>query len=359
MELLDFSSYALGAVAAVFVVAAVVVWIAGTKVAQYADQLAVATGIGHATMGLVLLAGITSLPEVAVALTSAATGAPALSVNNLLGGVAMQIAILAVADAIIGRQALTVIAGTPLLLLQGTACVLLLLLFVAAVVTGDRPLLGAGIWSWALLVVYLVSIVTIANAQGSRVWLVHKTQAQTERAARQQDKPASGVKPPDDPASGGSLKPLLLKIAAGAAAILVAGFVLSRTGDAIAAQTGLGRNFVGAVFLALSTSLPEISAVLAAVKLRRYEMAISDIFGTGLFNVALVFLVDVVYGGDPVLNEVGRFSLFAAVTAAALVCIYLVGLIERRDRTIARMGIDSLAVLLVYGGSLAILYRLR
>lgn len=350
MELLDFSSNPLGLNAGVFAASAAVVWIAGTKVAHYADDLAVASGIGHATVGLVLLAGITSLPEVAVALSSAAAGAPGLSVNNLLGGVAMQIAILAVADAIIGRQALTVIAGTPLLLLQGTATVMLLLVFVAGVTVGDRPLLGAGAWSWGLVVLYLLAIWTIANAQGSRVWLVHRTQEQTEQAARVHEPPA---------AAGGRLKPVLLRLAAGAAVILVAGFVLSRAGDAIAAQTGLGRNFVGAVFLALSTSLPEISAVLAAVKLRRYEMAISDIFGTGLFNVALVFLVDAVYGGSPVLNEVGRFSVFAAVTAAVLVCIYLVGLIERRDRTIARMGIDSLAVLLAYGGSLAILYHLR
>lgn len=352
MELLSFSSNPLAVNAAVFCVSAIVVWIAGTKVAHYADALAVATGVGHATVGLLLLAGITSLPEVAVALSSAAAGAPTLSVNNLLGGVAMQIAILAVADAVIGRQALTVIAGTPLLLLQGTATVLLLLVFAAGIVAGDRPLLGAGLWSWGLLALYLLSIWTIANAQGSRVWLVHRTQEQAEQAGGPQE-------PPDQPAAGGRLKPLSLKLAAGAAAILAAGFVLSRTGDAIAAQTGLGRNFVGAVFLALSTSLPEISAVLAAVKLQRYEMAISDIFGTGLFNVALVFLVDAVHGGAPVLNEVGQFSLFAAVTAAVLVCIYLVGLIERRDRTVARMGIDSLAVLLVYGGSLAILYHLR
>lgn len=347
----DFSSTSLGLNALVFAASAAAVWIAGTKVAHYADDLAVATGIGHATVGLVLLAGITSLPEVAVALSSAAAGAPTLSVNNLLGGVAMQIAILAVADAIIGKQALTVIAGTPLLLLQGTATVMLLLVFVAGVAVGDRPVLGAGVWSWGLLVLYLLAIWTIANAQGSRVWLVHGPQEQTEQAGSRESSPP--------PAVGGRLKPLLLKLAAGAAAILVAGFVLSRAGDAIAAQTGLGRNFVGAVFLALSTSLPEISAVLAAVKLRRYEMAISDIFGTGLFNVALVFMVDAVYGGRPVLNEVGPFSLFAAVTAAVLVCIYLVGLIERHDRTIARMGVDSLAVLLVYGGSLAILFHLR
>jgi cation:H+ antiporter len=346
---LDFGSYPPAINGTLFAVSAIVVWIPGTKVAHSADELAVATGVGHATVGLVLLAGITSLPEVAVAVTSAASDAPGLSVNNLLGGVAMQIAILAVADAAIGRQALTVIAGTPLLLLQGTATVLMLLVLVAAVVVGDLPLLGAGLWSWGLVVLYLLAIWTIANAQGSRVWAVRVPHEQAQ--------------PPDptahQPAQGGGLNPLALKLAAGSAAILVAGFALSRTGDAIAAQTGLGRNFVGAVFLALSTSLPEISAVVAAVKLRRYEMAMSDIFGTGLFNVALVFVVDVVYGGPPVLNEVGRFSLLAAVTAAVLVCIYLAGLIERRDRTVARMGLDSLAVLLVYGGSLAILYHLR
>lgn len=355
MELLDFRSYSIGINAALFAVAAVAVWIAGTKVTHYADRLAVATGIGHATIGLVLLAGITSLPEVAVALSSAAAGAPALSVNNLLGGVAMQIAILALADALIGKQALTVIAGTPLLLLQGTATVLLLLVFAAAVVVGDRPLLGAGLWSWGLLVAYLLAVWTISHAQGSQAWLLRRAQQQ----AAPEEGSAGGAQAAPAPAGGGRLRPLLLKLAAGAAAILLAGFVLSRTGDALAEQTGLGRNFVGAVFLALSTSLPEASAVLAAVQLRRYEMAISDIFGTGLFNVTLVFLVDAVHGGPPVLNEVGRFSLFGSLVAAVLVCIYLVGLIEQRDRTVARMGLDSLAVLLVYGSGVGILYHLR
>lgn len=111
--------------------------------------------------------------------------------------------------------------------------------------------------------------------------------------------------------------------------------------------------------MALATSLPEISTVFSAVKLRRYDMAISDIFGTGLFNVTLVFLVDTVYAGGPVLNEVGQFSLFASLIGAMLAAIYLVGLIERRDRTIARMGIDSFAVLVVYLGGLVVLYQLR
>ena len=60
-------------------------------------------------MGMLLLAGVTSLPEIAVTFTAAVGGDPALAVNNLLGSVAMKVAILAVADAVIGDDALTAV----------------------------------------------------------------------------------------------------------------------------------------------------------------------------------------------------------------------------------------------------------
>jgi hypothetical protein len=42
------------------------------------------------------------------------------------------------------------------------------------------------------------------------------------------------------------------------------------------------------------------------------------------------------------------------VTAVAVA-----GLIERRDRAIARMGVDSLTILVLYFAGLALLYQLR
>lgn len=354
MEWLDFKNHSLSVNIAVFCASAVAVWIAGTRVTRLADAIATLTGIGHAAIGLVLLAGITSLPEVAVALSSASTGVPVLAVNNLLGGIAMQITLLAVADAILGREALTVIVGSPLILLQVTINILMLVVVAAAIVVGDVPLLRAGAWTWGLAALYGISIWKISNSQGRTRWIVDRTEKQRMRALQDRQE-ADALSKVGNP----RLKPVLAKLAAGALAILVAGFFISRTGDAIAGQTGLGQSFVGAVFIAFSTSLPEASAVLAAIRLHRYEMAISDIFGTGLFNISLVFLVDAVYGGGPVLNEVGPFSIVASLLAALLASIFLIGLIERRDRTIGRMGIDSLAVLVVYLGGLALLYRLR
>jgi cation:H+ antiporter len=367
MQFLDFSGYPLWLNFAVFAASAVVVWIAGTRIARYADKIAIATGIGHAAAGLVLLAGITSLPEVAVSVSSAATGNPAMAVNNLLGSIAMQIAILAVADAVMGKRALTVVVGSSVVLLQVAMNTLLLTLFATAVTVGDTALLHIGAWSWGLLGMYVFSIWKIANSQDRHLWVAQKTAQQKERAkkeaAERKRKDARGNM---QQADGGAdadeeiaLKPLLVKTAIGAAAILIAGFLLSRTGDAIATKTGLGQSFVGAVLIAISTSLPEVSSVVSAVKLGRFEMAISDIFGTNLFNIGLVFLVDVAYSKGPVINEVATFSQLAALIGALLAAIYMIGLLERRDRTVAKMGVDSIAVLFAYIGGLFLLYQFR
>lgn len=352
MDFLDFKNTSLWVSFAVFAASAVAVWIAGTRVARYADTIAVKTGIGHVAIGMVLLGGVTSLPEVAVSIFSAIADNPTLAVNNLLGGVAMQRAILAGVDGFIGREALTVISASPIVLLQAALGTLILIVVAAAVSIGDAPVFSIGAWSWAILALYVFSVWVISNSQGRKPWIPqdvkpHAPEAdgKSRRSPENQDQ--------------GSLRSAIVKTVVSATVILAAGFFLSRSADAIAVQTGLGASFVGAVLLALSTSLPELSTVISSVRLGQYEMAISDILGTNLFNVALIFLVDAVYTGEPVLNGVGKFSLVASLLGAVLTTIYLIGLVERRNRTIGRMGIDSLATLIVYFAGLFVLYRLR
>ena len=336
---------------AIFCAAALAVWLAGTRIADYADAVARRTGLGHAAAGLLLLAGITSLPEVAVTVTASVTGNASLAVNNLLGSVAMQVAILAVADAVIGKDALTSVIPDPTVLLQIALNVLVLSLVGAAVVAGDWGVFGVGVWSCLLLASYVGAIWLISRGQGRSGWVADRETRPLRRL-----KPTPQQEEQDD---RGPLSRLFLRIAGGAAVILVAGFLLSQTGEAIAAQTGLGQSLGGYLLVAISTSLPEVSTVIAAVRLRRYVMAVSDIFGTNLFNGALVFVVDAVYRGGPVLNEVGAFSAFAALLGVVVSALFLVGLVERRDRTVLRMGYDSFAVLGVYFAGVAVLFNLR
>jgi cation:H+ antiporter len=352
---MSFSDLGLATNLAIFVVAGVIVWIAGTRLSRHADALSRATGIGQALIGLVLLAGVTSLPEIAVSVTAAASGNPALAVNNLFGSVAMQVSVLAVIDFVVGRRALTSVLPDPRLLLLGSLNVLLLSLAAAGMVAGDVAFLGIGAWAWAGLAGYILCLRLLSQAEGRRPWVAADLGQRRLPGADADEETESEV----SDASGNVPPRLIAAIVLAGLAILIAGYALARTGDAIAEETGLGSSFVGFVLLAVSTSLPEFSTALAAARLGRFTMAISDILGTNLINVALLFLVDAVAAGEPVLNTVDRFSIFGALLGIIVTTLFLVGLAERRDRTVFRLGIDSSAVLITYLGGLAILYGLR
>ncbi|MBU8536583.1 hypothetical protein J3S20_01960 [Roseomonas tokyonensis] len=90
--------------------------------------------------------------------------------------------------------------------------------------------------------------------------------------------------------------------------------------------------------LTIATSLPEVSTVTAAMRLRCYEVAIGDIFGTNLFNAAMVFVIDLTASDAPVLGRVGAFTVVGALLDLVITTIFLVGVIERRDRTVLRVG---------------------
>jgi cation:H+ antiporter len=331
-----------------FLGAAVAVWFSAVRLTRRADAIATRSGMGQEMVGLLLLGGATSLPELAVAATATLHGSPTLTINDLLGSAAINVVLLALADSAIRRRALTSVQGSPKVMLIGVLGVVTMALVVAPTITGDRSVLGIGGWSWVLLLVY-----------GAAVWIMAHSHAELAWRPMQEDRSGGSSQAEPDPAGEDSMARVVAGAAAAAAVILVAGFVLARTGDAIAQQTGLGTSFFGAVFLALATSMPEASTVLAAVRLKRYEMAISDVLGTNLFNVTIIVLVDALHPGAPVLVEAGRFASFAALLALILTCLFLVGLVERWDRTIGRLGIDSVLALLTYGGGLAVLYQLR
>jgi cation:H+ antiporter len=324
---------------------AAAVWGACTKLASYVDGIADRTGIGKAFTGMLLLGGITSLAEISTVTTSAVTGNPALALNNLLGSAAINVLLLAVSDAVLGRDALTRVVAKPATLFQGVLGIMLLATVAAIVLAGDVAMLGVGIGSTALLLLCIGSIWLASGYEQRHVWTVV-------------DQDSSDPVPADKGDGDVSLRSLVIKTVLVSLIIVVAGFFLSQTGDALAQQTGLGSSLVGLVLVGFATSLPELSTILAALRLKRYEMAMGDIFGTNLFNIGLIFLADVAYREGPVLNQAGPFEAVASLLALVLTGIFLLGLLEREDKTVLRMGYDSLSAIAVFAGGLFLLYRL-
>lgn len=327
---------------AIFVAAAVVVWLSGTRLTRYTDGIAARTGMGQAFAGMLLLGCITSLPELANCINAGLIGDPALAVNNLLGSAAINILLLAIVDAFVGREALTAMVARPSTLMMATLCMLVLVAIAAAIVVGDVLIAGFGL-AGVLICLLSVGCFWLASGYDERArWRITGPERPRER---QQDEDA-----------GDSLRGLLVRTAIAGAVIFVAGYMLSQIGDVLAEQTGIGSAMVGFALIGTSTSMPELSTIYAALQLRRYEMAFGQVLGTNFVNLSLIIVADGFFTGGPVINELGPFEIVSALLGAFLIGVFLVGLLERRNPKILKMGYDSLAVILLFAGGLALLY---
>jgi cation:H+ antiporter len=115
--------------------------------ARSADHIAARTQIGQAFLGMILLGAVTSLPELAIAVTAGVSGTPSLSTNDVLGSAAANVVVLALADAFVRDRPLSSAHTSAALLLQGALGMLLLAVTLGPIVTGDALLLGVGRWS--------------------------------------------------------------------------------------------------------------------------------------------------------------------------------------------------------------------
>ncbi|MDP3572862.1 MAG: hypothetical protein Q8S42_19650 [Archangium sp.] len=335
--------------AVLFLIAAVIIWASGTRLEKLAATLAERTGLGEAFTGMLLLAAATSLPELATTVTAVVIlKNPTLAVHNLLGGVALQTLIIAIADLVQRRRgALTSFDPRVSLLTQGVGLILLLQVAIAGIAAKGVPVVFATSgWLVLVLLAYLGTVFLVQRSRKPR-W---KPTFEDERA------PEPPAAPPRD---GRSTLQLWVSFAGLSLLVLAGGVVATQTAEGLAAQTGLGDAFIGATLLAMATSLPEVSTTVSAARNGRFTAAISNVFGSNAFDVTLLLLADLLHRETSVLAHAGSTALFTATIGSAMTCIYVWGMIERDDRTVLRLGWDSVAATLVYGVGMTVLYFIQ
>lgn len=326
----------------IFGLAAGVIWVAGVRLTRTLDAIAAKTQLDHVFVGMLLLGGITSLPELANVATASSIGNPALAINNLLGSAAINILLLAIADALVGKSALTSIVAQPSTMVMAALCMILLMGIAVLVVLGDVSIGPLGIGS------LLVGITSIGF-----LWLAAGHDERTPWTIKDEEDP-QGEKQDEKPADA-TLAVLWARVAVHGALLFGAGYALSQTGDAIAKQAGMTSAIVGFALIGTATSLPELVTIITALKLGRPEMAFGQVLGTNFINLSLLPLGDLIYAGEPVMNALGTFEAVSALLGAILIGIFMVGLLEHRDRTILKMGVDSATVIALFAIGAALL----
>jgi cation:H+ antiporter len=352
--LLSFTSYPLWLNAVIFLLGSATIWFAGVRLERNADAISERTGLGKAFTGMLLLAAATSLPEVATTITAVVLlNNPTLAVYNLVGGVALQTGIIAVADWSKGRPgALTYFNPRFVLLVEGVGLLVLLQLTIAGFTAGGLPSVASiSAWSVLIFLAYVYVMYLTYRHQGHPRWT-----PSTADDSPQGDAGAAAAGVSNDEQDRHSTKSIWLRFSVFSLIVLVAGWTVAQSADVLADQTGLGDAFLGATLLALATSLPEVSTTTTAARHGRYSMAISNVFGSNAFDVSLLFLADLLYRGGTIMEHAGASVVFVAAIGAIMTTIYVWGMLERQDRTILGIGRDSAAAVLTYLAGMTVLY---
>jgi cation:H+ antiporter len=323
------SALALPMLLGIFTLAAAVVWLAGIKIADATDVLDDRFGLGEAMGGMVLLAIVTNLPEVAIVSSAAMRGSLDIAVGNILGGIAIQTVVLASLDFWgLGRTAaLTSVVDTSALLIEGVLVIAVLALTVIGhFLPADMIYLHLSPAPVLILLAWVSGVYVIAH--------IRKT---SQPESQQLSKPMAQ----------GSTVRYVLMFGVGALATLVAGVTLEVCGEAIAKSIGMTGAVFAATILAAATSLPEVATGLRSVRSGNYELAISDIFGGNAF-LPVLFLLATLLSGQAVLPNAKQTDIYLTGVGMLLTCIYLFGLVLRSKRQWCGMGIDSWVVVILY-----------
>jgi cation:H+ antiporter len=140
-----------------------------------------------------------------------------------------------------------------------------------------------------------------------------------------------------------------------AGVIAAAGTVLTRSADAIAERTGLGRLLVGSVLLAGATSLPELTVDMNAVWIGAADLAVGDLMGSSLFNLLILALLDLLQPGS-LLAVASPVHVISALATVIVTGVAVMGQLYQVEKRRLLLEPDALLVILLIVGSLALPY---
>jgi cation:H+ antiporter len=324
--------------------AGLLIWTA-TLLSRYGDVLADKTGLGRAWVGGILIAGATSLPELASGISAVTwLKAPNLAAGSILGSCLFNLALIAIMD--LAYQPGRILTKTHDGHILSAGLGILLLGMVAMGVLIGSQYNSIGLPGFSLLSMLILAI----YAFGGRMIFVIEQARQVE--VLNQEAEAGGY------AHISARKSYLVFIAS-ALAVIVLGIWLASIGDRISATTGLSRSFVGNLFIATSTSLPEIAASLAAIRIGALDMAIANVLGSNLFNIAILAIYDLADGRANFWAALTDANGFAAVIVMMMTSVVIVSLMFRvSPKTPYRFSWDGISLVVMYLGAMIMLYFL-
>jgi cation:H+ antiporter len=329
-----------------FLLCAALIGFAGYQLSRYAEVIAHRTGLSGSWIGLALLATVTSLPELATGITSVTVAnAPNLAMGDALGSCVVNLVFLVVIDFLFRREPVWhrasqghVLAGAFGVVMLGFTLVGLLMGQVRTpqdLTTSSAMQLGFGLTTPILLVLYLVAMRT--------VFAYERDHAKVEAAEVAPSLP--------------TLRDAITRFVLAASVVAGAGIWLPFVATDLAHAMGWNKSFVGSLFVAMATSLPELAVTLSALRMGALDMAIGNLLGSNLFNVLIIAIDDLFYRPGALLAAVSPVHSVTVGSAITMTGLAMVGLFFRPGgRVLRAISWVSLGLIAMYLLNTYVLY---
>lgn len=308
--------------------------VAATFLARSADAIADKTGLGRSFVGVVMLATATSLPELGTGVSAIAlVGESDLAAGDAFGSNLFNLFVIGILD-IYWRKGPLLTFASYTSALAGALGGLLIGMGAIAMIIHDMTISVA---NWRVSPVSLLMLAGFAVA----IFLIHQSERNRAPAPSPEDAPAP-------PRERDGLPRAFAVYAASAAAVVGAAIWLAYSADMVASEMGWAASFMGTQFLALSTSLPELAASFAALRLGAPDMAIANLLGSNIFNMGVVlFLDDLAFADGVIWNAIGDIHLLTAVVGIVMTGIAVAAILTPNSKARSRSPYSAEAAALV------------
>lgn len=247
------------------------------KCADYVDLLDKKTNLSGAFIGGVILAAVTSLPELVTSISSIYVVKNAeLIIGNVLGsnvfnlcifGGATALSVKAFSKAGVGKSHIVTLICTIV------ADVLLLATLLLDPQITRIPVLNVNIASIVILVIYFISLKFLSN---------------------------DDCQNDEDESSPLTVKQIVTRFIFMSLGLVAMSIVVTYFTDIIQEKLNLGASLAGAIFLGVVTSLPELSSSIALVRKRNFNAMVGNVVGSNMFNFTIFSIADFMAGNTVV-----------------------------------------------------------
>ena len=291
------------------------------KLSYYADLLSKTSGVSKALVGGIVLAGVTSLPEFVTCFSAMVVDNPALAIGDIIGSNLFNLFMICFFDIVFIKKMIFLNTSR----LHNIVILILILNYLALYFFVSK------IFDFSLLSIGFPSILIIATYI---LYLKKIPKFEVDSYVINED---------------GSAKKTVVKLAIVSLCMVISSVLLTIIVNNISiAHPSFSSSFLGAIFLGITTSLPEVVTFYALINIKSYDIAVSNIIGSCLFNLLVLAIGDIVFLGYPVYMFSDNDTLILVILGLLFLVSCLIINYRKRCKNLFSYGFISFLVIVVY-----------